>query len=241
MGIWSLIPSPALIEVCGRGGFDFQIFDMEHGPFDYGDIDAGARSAEGAGCAPLVRVPTADPVTVQRCLDIGAQGIVFPQMKGLPSAKDALSTMAYGPAGRRGFNPFTRAGGYSGSRSPQTPALFDAYAARVVIVETLGAARQLPRIAALRELDVVYLGVYDMSIALGCGGDVSDPRVRDFVRKAAKIIIEAGKAVGLMVRSKADIGRALDLGARFLVYGVDTAMVRGAVAEAVGALRAAGR
>lgn len=239
LGVWSLIPSPILAEISGLGGLDFQIFDMEHGPFDFRDVDASIRAAAGAGCAPLVRVPSADPPTVQRCLDLGAHGVVFPQLKGLSSAKDAVATMNYAPGGRRGFNPFTRAGSYAGRRSPQTPGLYDPFALRVLIIEGLGAARQLHQIASLDGVDVIYLGVYDMSIALGCDGDVSHPKVLDFVTSSARIVAEAGKALGLMARTEGELQRALALGARFLVYGVDTSLLRDAVADAVAAFRRA--
>ena len=34
MGIWSIIPSPSIIEIFGIGGLDFVILDMEHGIYD---------------------------------------------------------------------------------------------------------------------------------------------------------------------------------------------------------------
>jgi 2-keto-3-deoxy-L-rhamnonate aldolase RhmA len=53
------------------------------------------------------------------------------------------------------------------------------------------------------------------------------------VERAIRQIRSAGKAAGMMVRNAQDIERALALGANFLVYSVDTFIIREAVTHAV--------
>ena len=46
LGIWSIIPSPIVVEILSLSGFDFAILDMEHGVFDLTSLDACIRAVE---------------------------------------------------------------------------------------------------------------------------------------------------------------------------------------------------
>ena len=48
------------------------------------------------------------------------------------------------------------------------------------------------------------------------------PKVQEFVESAAKQVLAAGKVLGLMARSEAEISACAKLGAKFLVWGVDS-------------------
>jgi 4-hydroxy-2-oxoheptanedioate aldolase len=77
------------------------------------------------------------------------------------------------------------------------------------------------------------MGIYDLSLALGYNGDIKHPRVVEVVELAIHQIRASGKAAGMLVQSQPDIAKALTLGANFLVYSVDTFLVREAVTRAV--------
>ena len=95
----------------------------------------------------------------------------------------------------------------------------------------------MERICATPGLDVIYMGIYDLAVALGCDGDTKHPRVVKVVESAIVQIREAGKVAGMMVRSQQDIAKALALGANFLVYSVDTFLIREAVSQAVSSFK----
>jgi 4-hydroxy-2-oxoheptanedioate aldolase len=86
---------------------------------------------------------------------------------------------------------------------------------------------------------MVYIGVYDLSVALGCAGNIDDPRITQIVTDSINAIRAAGKAAGMMVRNAAEITNALALGANVLVYGVDTSVIHQAMSGAVDAFRQA--
>ena len=77
------------------------------------------------------------------------------------------------------------------------------------------------------------MGIYDLSVALACNGDIKHPLITDVVERSIIKIRAAGKAAGMMVRNQQDIARALALGANFLVYSVDTSLILGAVTNAI--------
>ena len=238
LGTWSIISSPVVVEIFAMAGLDFIILDMEHGIYDVGALDACVRACEAAGAAPLVRVPGMNASAVQWALDLGAHGIVVPQVADAADAARAVGMGKYAPLGARGFNPFTRAGGYAAPNSNSAGKLANAFGLSAVIVENARALAELDQICAIPGLDVVYIGVYDLSVALDCGGNPRDPRIAAIVVDAVRRIRAAGKAAGVMVNGAEDIARMLALGANFLVYGVDTQVIGRAVGDAVTTFRA---
>jgi 4-hydroxy-2-oxoheptanedioate aldolase len=239
LGIWSIIPSPMVVEILGQAGLDFQILDMEHGVFDLGTLENCVRACEAAGCSPLVRVPGWNPFTIQSVLDLGAHGILVPQICDEQTARAAVCGTKFAPTGTRGYNPFTRAALYNPSSTAQVGKLHNSFGLAGVIVENESAYQALDAILGITDLDMIYLGVYDMSLALGCQGDVAHPRVQAFVEHSARNIRRAGKAVGMMVKSRSEIDKALRLGANVLAYAVDTHLIYRAGSEAVSFLREA--
>lgn len=221
-GIWSLIPQAQLVGTLAAAGFDFVLLDCEHGGYDFGTLEAAIAACELSGASPLVRAPGADAFFIQRALDLGADGIVVPQVGDMAAATRAVAMAHFAPAGTRGYNPFTRAGNFGIAPQPKLAAGFPFTG---VLVESPAAAAALESIAALPQLDLVYLGVYDYAVALGVPGQVDDPRVQAFVEHAARIVRSAGKAVATTAMNAAQVERLVRVGVNVLVYGTDTWLV----------------
>jgi 4-hydroxy-2-oxoheptanedioate aldolase len=236
LGIWSIIPSPMVVEILSLSGFDFTILDMEHGVFDLGSLDACIRAVEVAGKAPLVRIPGMNPSAAQWALDIGAHGIVVPQVRDAHDAASVVDMAKYAPIGQRGYNPFTRAANYENPANNRSGKLNNDFSLTCVIVESESALADLDAICATPSIDVVYMGIYDLAVALGASGDTLHPSVVQLVERSIVRIRAAGKAAGMMVRNSSDTARALSLGANFLVYAVDSFLIRDAATRAVATL-----
>lgn len=236
-GIWSIIPSPTVAEIIGRAGMDFQILDMEHGFFNLPALESSIRACEAADCVPLVRAPAQAPETIQSALDLGAHGIVIPQVTDAETARLGLRATRFPPQGHRGFNPFTRVAEYGAGSDSATARLSDDWVFKSVIIENVQAHAALDDIASIPGLDMIYLGVYDMSVDLGCAGDVNDPRIQEFLEQAIPRIRGHGKAVGVMVKDAEEMRRFLTLGANFLVYVVDSYVISQAMMHGVDTFR----
>lgn len=233
LGVWSIIPSPVVAEIFAFGGIDFAIFDMEHGIFDVGALDGCIRACESAGSAPLVRIPGVNPWAAQWALDLGAYGIVVPQISNGIEASAVVGMAKYSPNGSRGYNPFTRAAQYANPPNNQLGKLSNDFSLTCVIVENQMGLDNLSQICSVPDLDVVYMGIYDLAVMMGCEGDTKNPKVVKVVHESISQILAAGKAAGMIVRNQGDISEALSLGANFLVYSVDTFVIHEAVVSAV--------
>lgn len=224
-GVWSAIPHPQVAGAIAASGFDFVILDAEHGGWDFAQIEAGIAACETEGASAIVRSPGPDAFFIQRVLDLGADGVVVPQVPDADAAARAVGMMHFAPDGTRGYNPYTRGGHYG---LPPQPKLARGYPFSGVLVESPAAAAHLEAIVRLPRLDLVYLGVYDYSVALGIPGQVDDPRVRSFVERSAAIARDAGKAVGTTAMNEAQVERLTRCGVNVLLYGADTWMITNA-------------
>lgn len=217
-GLWRIMPSPMLTETLAQGGLDFQILDCEHGAYDYATLLPDIIACENQGCSPWIRVSGTDKVEVQRCLDLGARGLVFPQLAEPEAFAAAAAMMDYAPAGTRGFNPFVRAGGYGmTSRGAATGRPWF-----VPIVETLSAAYQIGAIAQIERIDMVYIGVYDLSAQLGCPGQMDSPELARIVDQILVACARAEKPVGMMALSAVAARSLIARGVRGIVHGVES-------------------
>jgi 4-hydroxy-2-oxoheptanedioate aldolase len=221
-GIWCVIPHAQVAGTLATSGFDFVILDCEHGGFDFATLESSIAACETGGAAALVRSPGADAFFVQRALDLGADGVVVPQVANAVDAEHAVRMAHFAPLGTRGYNPFTRGGFYGITPARKYVA---GYPFTGVLVESPAAAAELDAIVALPQLDMVYLGIYDYSVALGVPGRVEDPRIQAFIASAARKVRDAGKAVGTTAMNAEQVDRLTDAGVNVLLWGTDTWLI----------------
>lgn len=86
-GILNSLLHPMLVEMIACAGYDFVILDMEHLAHDETRLQHGIQLAQNQGCAPLVRVPDATAKRIGRVLDLGAHGIVLPQVESIEQVR----------------------------------------------------------------------------------------------------------------------------------------------------------
>lgn len=223
IGTWNIIPSPIISEIFSMSKLDFQILDMEHGSFGFETLGSCIKEIDRHEATPLVRVPGIGLHDVQRALDLGAQGIIFPQISSLEDASTAIKTTMYYPEGNRGFNPFTRSGKYGFDQSSNLQN--NDKILKSIIVENVAAYSQMDEILRIPHLNMVYLGAYDMSVALGVPGKIDSPEVSDFIQKGVKKIRDANKIVGLMCKDNEQAKKFMKMGVQFVVIGVDSHLI----------------
>src|SRR5690606_10807125 len=163
LGAWCMIPEPLTAEALGRAGFDWVLIDMQHGCMDYETALGMIRAVDTTPAVPVVRVPWHDPGIIGRVLDAGALGVIVPMIQTAEDAKRAVDACLYPPKGRRSFGP-VRVGMRDG------PGYFLDANNRVAVIpmiETPEALASVEEIAAVPGVDALFVGPFDLSIALG--------------------------------------------------------------------------
>ena len=219
---FSMIDSPAIVELLASAGFDAVVLDTEHGPIGPESLNVLIPAARAAGIAPLVRVRTNDPSLIGAALDVGAAAVVVPQIDSGAAAAAAVAAARFGPAGSRGANPYVRAAGYHGDAGWFARA--NAETAVLLMVEGTGGMAALPDILATPGLDGIFIGPFDLSQAMGLPGQVDHP---DVLARITAIVSEAGThgvATAIFAPTPALARRWFELGVRLVALGFDTAL-----------------
>jgi 4-hydroxy-2-oxoheptanedioate aldolase len=150
---------------------------------------------------------------------------VVPHISNREDAARAVAAIKYHPEGSRGMSPYTRSGGYTPGDPQKWTAEANAATLCVLIVEGQEGLRNLPEICEVNGVDVVYLGIYDISQSLGYPGEVIHPEVVAKVETCVQIIYEKRITAGCLVQNEAAIQNYLKKGFRFFAYAADCALL----------------
>lgn len=220
LGLFMNCAYPGFIEICGHAGFDFAVIDLEHGPLHPLVAEDLCRAADCVGLAPIVRVRKNDAPQIQRALDIGSAGVQVPQIETKADAEAVVRGAKFSPLGSRGLSFYTRAGLYT-SAGTQISDKLNEESLVVVHVEGKRGVENIQEIASVPNIDVIFLGPYDLSQSLGIPGQVSDRRVIDLMQTAVREIRNAGKVVGTFADTPETAKQWIDSGIQYIALGVD--------------------
>tara|TARA_Y100000588_G_scaffold395111_1_gene519988 strand:- start:1194 stop:1967 length:774 start_codon:yes stop_codon:yes gene_type:complete len=234
IGTWNTLGSSMATKVLASSGLDFQIIDLEHGPFILNALHDHVAASSFFDCSCLVRVPAHDNWMSLQALDQGADGVVFPQVNNSQDAENLIRSTKYFPRGTRGFSPFTFSGKFTNKESKQFAKKSNEENVSVILLEDQEAINVLPEILEIDDLDVIYIGAYDLSKSLGIPGEVYDSKIIDLVTKASKQVNDSNKMIGSFVPQTLDeLKMCIDLGLNFITFGVDAFRLRSSYDEAV--------
>ena len=222
-GMWLRLTDPTIADMIGDLGFDWVIFDAEHIAYDLQPLQSLFMALKGTPTLPLLRVYDNDPAYIKRVLDIGAAGVLVPQINSAAEAAAAVAATKYPPVGVRGTGPRRPSrygqnwGEYLNSANDQTIVL--------VMLEMAGALKEIDQIVALPGLDGLIIGPTDLSMSLGCNGDPSQP--------AAVAAIDTIIAKAVAAKLPFGTGRPMDdqfawasRGAQLLAMGDDEMFIQ---------------
>jgi 2-keto-3-deoxy-L-rhamnonate aldolase RhmA len=192
LGAWLTQPSPEIAEAMASLGFHWLAIDMEHGVAGFESMVRAIVAAERHGCAPLVRLPSADPYFARRCLDAGAQGVLVPVVEDAEEFAAFASHCLYPPDGRRGvaLGRFNRWGDEFDRNFTKFRPLI------VPMIETAKGIAATDALAALTPVDALFFGPYDLSANLGVAGQLDHPTVTEAVTTLKQSCDKHGKAAG---------------------------------------------
>jgi len=174
IGTMVTLASASSAEVLASLGFDWLFVDAEHGPLETREL-LGILQSVGDKAACIVRVPEAAELPIKKALDLGAHGIIVPQVNTAEQAADVVRWSRYAPEGARGVG-LARAHGY-GLKFREYLSAANREIAVIVQAEHARAVDNIDAIVRVPGVDAVLLGPYDLSASLGKMGQIDDPVV----------------------------------------------------------------
>ena len=172
---FSMIAAPQIPELLAAAGFDGVVLDCEHGPLGPESLNWLVPACRAAGLPPIVRVRAPEASLIGGALDVGAAGVLVPQVESAAVARAAVGAARFGAGGSRGTNPYVRAAAYQGNADYFARA--NGAHAVLLMIEGAGGLAALPEILETPGFDAVFIGPFDLSQALGVPGQVEHPDV----------------------------------------------------------------
>jgi 4-hydroxy-2-oxoheptanedioate aldolase len=238
IGVFSDLASPMAAEINGRAGFDWTVIDLEHGAATESELLALLYAVGSTPMTPIVRVQSAERLRVGRALDLGAAGIMLPQLQSADDVRAAVRFLRYPPVGSRGIALRTRGGGMGTLGHADIARVVNERIIGVVQIEAAGTLAEADAIAAMDEVDVLFVGPADLSHNLGVPGRFDEPVYQDALRTVVTACQRNGKAAGILVYEAAGFAPHHELGFRFIGLGSEGSFVS---SGAKAMLQAAGR
>lgn len=231
LGLWVGLESPAVTEIAVTLGLDWVVIDTEHGALDYKDVAAHIRATRHTATTPLVRIPELGVGVIKRVLDLGAHGIIVPQVNSAEEVAAAVRFAKYPPAGVRGVGG-DRATLWGIGLASQT-AIANRETMVIPLIETVAAHRALPEILEVPGVDALYVGPADYSASAGHLGQWEGPGTAEAMRAIRDAAQAKGLACGIMATGTDDARARRDQGFRMIGLGSDTGMMIRALRAAI--------
>lgn len=233
IGTWSIIPSTVTTEIIASTGVDFIIIDAEHGPISFETAQNMVMVCESKGVSPVMRVGAINEADILKALDIGVHCIQIPNINTKKDVEKIIELSKYPPIGKRGFSPFTRAGNYSIENAKTLTEKANKNTLVAINIEGKEAIEDIDNILKIEQLDIIFVGLFDLSKALGIPGDVDNPKVISYLKELTQKINAAGKYAGTITTSKKKITEFLHIGLKYIVHLVDCEMLRNSYSDVV--------
>ena len=226
IGTWSIIPSPVVTDILCSSGLDFVIIDAEHGPISFETAQEMAMVCESREVSPIMRIGNIIEEDILKALDIGMHGIQIPNVSKAEDVKKIIEFSKYPPIGNRGFSPFTRSGDYSLSNATKITEIANSNTLIGINVEGVEAINNIEDILKIDQLDIIFIGLFDLSKALGIPGQVEDKQVLKYLEELTEKITKAGKYPGTIATSKTQVKSFISSGLKYILYLVDCEVLR---------------
>ena len=186
-------PAAEQVELLGIAGYDYVIFDGEHGSFTLSDLEEQSRVAQMCGLTPVGMAPDVELPTIHSFLERGIMGIHAPNITTEEDAQKLAEGCRYAPEGRRSLS-FSRATHFGfGPPRPEYMAHANSQIVVMALIEHVDALDHLDGILSVEGIDFYGIGPKDLAQSMGLPGQMEHPRVKEFTKQVTDAVHAVGK------------------------------------------------
>lgn len=241
LGTFFQMGSTTAMECLGITGLDYTIIDTEHGPFDVESAMEFIRVAELKGITPFVRIKDITRPSILKMLDAGAKGLIIPCVETVEQVRSIVEYGKYSPVGKRGFI-YTRVAeyGYSDDASSIDKYMKICNDNTMLIpqCETMGCLENIEEIVSIDGVDGIFVGPYDLSIAMGMPGQFDNPEFKNALSRVHAACRNSNKPIFIYTGSIDAAKSYFEEGYNGVAYNLDTAMYINAFKKAIEDIKA---
>lgn len=217
-----------LMESLTRSGLDYVIIDTEHGCFSEESTAKYILAAEKGDLLPYVRIGDIRRPYVLRMLDIGARGLIVPNIHTPAQVRELVSYAKFPPIGNRGYCP-TRTSVWGADDWAQDALLYmEECNKRCKIIpqcETKEALEHIEEITSIPGVDGIFVGPCDLSIELGIPLEFNNPVLVSAVERILKACKDNGKEAYIFAGTISDAFKWCEKGFDSIAYSLDATVL----------------
>lgn len=223
--------------IAREAGAEFAIFDMEHTGWHTETIRMLMATSSAHGLVPIVRVPTTEYDFFARVLDMGAMGVMIPMVGTEEEAQFIAQSTKYPPTGKRGAAFSIAHDDYQGGDIIAKMKSANEEALIIAQIETAEGLENVDKIAAVEGIDVLWIGQFDLTNALGIPGEFDHPKFEDAIQRVSAAAEKHNKFAGFMALNLDDARRMHASGFRCIAYGGDLWVYQQALKQGIDEVR----
>jgi len=217
--------SSAIAQLMATAGFDFVVFDMEHGSHNMETVADLIKVARLSDLTPLVRVPDDEYHLIARVLDAGAQGIMVPRVETRAQVEEIIQCAKFPPEGRRGCSVLKGHSDYH--PEPVLDFCRQANSDNLVIlqIERKRAIEDIESILSVKGVDGAIMGPTDLALSYGLPPDMSNPVIAGSIQKVVDTCRHLGIASGMHTGNLDVLKEWMAKGMQIIVYSTDLGLL----------------
>ena len=163
---------------------------LEHSPYSFETIAPIAIDARLNGIMPIIRVGWNHPDLIKRAYDIGASGVMIPQVDTASEAEEAVKYSRYPPLGERGIAPWFAS--YLGLSLDDVFEKDKEENLLLLQMESLESLSNIDEILSVDGYDILIVGPTDLSASMGIHGDIHNEKIVDIMEGLVEKATKAG-------------------------------------------------
>lgn len=226
-----------IARIAANAGAEFAVYDMEHTGWDIETIRMLIATTPKSKLVPIVRIPTTQYHFVSRVLDMGAMGVMAPMVETAEEARLLVQSAKYPPIGRRGAAFGIAHDEYGTESIPDAVRSANAEQLIIAQIETAKGLANLEQIAAIPEIDVLWIGLYDMANSMGLAGQMDHPQVQTAVDQVLRACQTHHKIPAVLVTSVEEGRAQIRRGFKLVAFGGDVWIYQTALTQGLAAVR----
>jgi 2-dehydro-3-deoxyglucarate aldolase/4-hydroxy-2-oxoheptanedioate aldolase len=225
---------PKILEAAG---LDFVVVDMEHTGFTSAHVADMIAWFKATPIAPFVRIPQTQYHFVARTLDVGALGIMVPNVRSAAEARAIVDAAKYTPLGNRGLIIGAANTDFRSANHQEFMDYSNENTTIICQIESQEGLSELEAIATTPGIDVLWVGQGDLAKSLGIPAQFQHPQFRDALKLVVDTTRRHGLAAGIQPGSLAQAQEWIEIGFNVISYGGDMRVYLKALTEGVAEVR----
>ena len=221
LGVVMTLPSPLAVEILAQAGFDWMWIDLEHTALNLETVHRMIQATQGTETVPIVRVSLNLHWLAKPVLDMGAMGVIMPQVSSKQEAVDAVQALRYPPEGVRGMGAGFAALRW-GLSIPEYLKIANKEIMSILLIEHVEAVNRIDEILTVPGIDLIFVGPFDLSASMGLLGQATHTRVEEAIQKVLVAAKKANMPAGIPALTPDDANRRIQQGFQFIMVGSDT-------------------